>query len=117
MNKRREGNRGEMQVAEYLSDKGYRIRAMNYTCKAGEIDIVAEKTGIIVFVEVKSRSNCSYGRPSEAVTPGKLRKIERSAQWYLLQNRLTGFPARIDVAEVFWENGSVRIEHIENVTG
>lgn len=117
MNRREEGTRGEGLVAAYLEQKGYRIRTTNYLCKTGEIDIVAELGQTLVFVEVKLRRSLQYGRPAEAVTPQKLQRIERTAQWYLTAHRLHDREARIDVAEVYRGPGGVRITHLENVTG
>lgn len=117
MNLRQAGAGGEGLVAAYLEERGYRIRTCNYLCSTGEIDIIAEKAGIIVFVEVKTRRSASFGRPAEAVTPAKLRRITRTAEWYLSHHRLHGCPARIDVAEVFQGPEGVRIAYIENVTG
>ncbi len=117
MNRRHDGTVGEEIVVDFLEKKGFRIKARNYLCKTGEIDIVAEERGIIVFVEVKARRNTNYGRPAEAVTPSKIKRIERTAQWYLSANRLNDAQARIDVVEVWWTAEGVRIEHLENVTG
>ena len=117
MNRRQDGSRGEEIAVDFLVKKGFDIKTRNYLCKTGEIDIIAEHRGTVVFIEVKARRNASYGRPAEAVTPMKLRKIERTAQWYLCANRLTALPARIDVVEVWWTPEGVRVEHLENVTG
>jgi putative endonuclease len=117
MNSRQEGSRGESLVTEYLLQKGYGIRTCNYSCATGEIDIIAEYGDTIVFVEVKARRSQRYGRPAEAVTYGKLKKIERTAQWYLSSARLHHRPARIDVIEVMWHPEGPQITHLENVTG
>lgn len=117
MNRRQDGTRGEAAVAEYLRDKGYVIRTCNYLCHTGEIDIIAEHKEVLVFVEVKARRNQNYGRPCEAVTPAKLKRIERTALWYMSANRLHDRNARIDVVELWWESSGMRIEHLENVTG
>ncbi len=68
-------------------------------------------------MEVKLRGGPRYGRPAESVTPRKLQRIERTAQWYLAAHRLHDRPARIDVAEVYRGPEGVRIAHLENVTG
>lgn len=117
MNRRQDGSIGEEMVSDFLKAKGYSIKVRNYLCKTGEIDIIAEKGGTLIFVEVKARRNQNYGRPAEAVTPSKLRRIERTAQWYMCANRMNDCPARIDVVEVWWTPDGVRIEHLENVTG
>ncbi len=117
MNRRQDGSKGEAIVVDFLKQKGFSIKTCNYFCKTGEIDIIAEIKDIIVFVEVKARRNQKYGRPAEAVTPNKLKRIERTALWYMSANKLHHRPARIDVVEVWWEPEGIRIEHLENVTG
>jgi len=117
MNKREEGSKGEEIVVNFLKNKGFTIKARNFLCPTGEIDIIAEIRDIVVFVEVKARRNQKYGRPAEAVTPNKLKRIERTALWYMSAHKLHHRPARIDVVEVWWEPEGVRIGHLENVTG
>lgn len=117
MNRRQDGSTGEAHVAEYLKQKGYTIKVCNYFSKTGEIDIIAEFKDTLIFVEVKARRNQNYGRPAEAVTPAKLKRIERTALWYMSANKLHHRDARIDVVEVWWEANGMRINHLENVTG
>lgn len=117
MNKREEGSHGESSAVAFLENKGFVIRERNFLCPTGEIDIIAEIKDILVFIEVKARRNQKYGRPAEAVTPAKLKRIERTALWYMSAYKLHHRSARIDVIEVWWEPGGVRIGHLENVTG
>ena len=81
--RRQYGNSGEDMVAQSLQKDGYKILARNFSFRGGELDIVAEKSGIIYFVEVKSRKNSAYGHPLESITPAKARKIKLTAQTYL----------------------------------
>lgn len=117
MNRRQDGSDGETIVADFLEKKGFAIKTRNYLCHTGEIDIIAEIKDVLVFVEVKARRNQNYGRPAEAVTPSKLKRIERTALWYMSAHKLHDRQARIDVVEVWWEPAGVRIVHLENVTG
>ena len=82
---------GEKVAAQFLMRKGYKIIEMNYRKPWGEIDIIAEKGGVVRFVEVKtasgdfstfSRENNTY-RPEEQIHPAKLRKVIRTAQLYM----------------------------------
>ena len=82
-NNRKVGNHYEQMAAQYLSDKGYRIVAVNYRIRQAEIDIIAYDNNCLVFVEVKYRKNTLNGHPFEAVTPAKIRKICRAALSYL----------------------------------
>ena len=100
MNKREVWTKGEVGAKTYLENKGYKILATNYTTKVGEIDIVANDKGVIVFVEVKARSRADFGQPIEAVTPTKVRKIVTVAKQYLLSRKLyDGAEVRFDVIE------------------
>lgn len=84
MDKRKSiGDAGEDFAARILSLKGYRVLERKYRCKAGEIDIVAEKDSELVFVEVKTRQTAAFGRPAEAVTREKQRHIKNTAAYYL----------------------------------
>jgi putative endonuclease len=64
---KRKGRLGEELAAADLESKGYMILVKNFRCKAGEIDIVAKRGNVMVFVEVKTRTGKDYGSPAEAV--------------------------------------------------
>lgn len=104
------GSVGEKRAAEFLTDNGYEILAKNFKTHVGEIDLIAEKDEVIVFVEVKTRSSSAFGAPSEAVGSRKRKKYAMVAQEYLLNARRGDVPCRFDVIEI--ENE--RINHIEN---
>jgi putative endonuclease len=113
------GPKGEIVAASYLEHRGYRILSRNFTCKLGEIDIIAYRNDMICFVEVKSRRGMRYGRPAEAVTVNKQEHIRRTASYFLF-SRWNKLPVhektcfRFDVIEVFYEDGETRVECIEN---
>lgn len=100
MNNRKSGIEGENLAVEYLKSKGYKILERNYSSKTGEIDIIAQDRGYIVFIEVKSRDNLNFGRPVESITRQKVRSIIRTAQCYLLYKRKQNSLCRFDVVEV-----------------
>ncbi|MBP5287484.1 MAG: YraN family protein [Elusimicrobiales bacterium] len=78
------GTEYENTATELLLSEGYTIKARNWACaRLGEIDIVAEKDGITVFVEVRARSNTSFGTPSESINSAKIAKIIRTAMAYI----------------------------------
>ena len=62
------GQQGEQIAVQYLKAHGYKILERNYRCRVGEVDIIAEDQGDLVFVEVKARSSKVFGNPAEAVT-------------------------------------------------
>ena len=108
---------GEDCAAAYLRRHGYRILVRNYSCRFGEIDLIAEKDGVLLFVEVKLRTNLQYGAPREYVTVKKQEKLRAAALLYL-SGRELDVPARFDVAEVYTDvrhsAGKTRIAYIEN---
>lgn len=113
------GRRGEQAAADYLMTAGYHILVRNYRAKTGEIDIIAEKGGVVCFIEVKSRTSSIYGTPAEAVTYRKQSKILSTALCYLKHTGRTEVPLRFDVIEVFMGSGSSnpQVNHISNAFG
>ncbi|MDQ7819855.1 MAG: YraN family protein, partial [Armatimonadota bacterium] len=79
---------------------GYRIRDRNVRCPMGELDVVAEQGGTIVFVEVKTRTTADFGAPFDAITPAKRRRLWRLATYYLITRRLGDRPCRFDAVSV-----------------
>ena len=106
---------GEVYAARYLRENGYRLCTANYRTRFGEVDIVAKKDGVMVFVEVKTRSTGMIARPMEAVDRDKQRKLTLAAEQYL-RTEPPQTPARFDVVEVYLDaqNDPVQIEHIQN---
>ncbi len=102
------GYEAELKAANYLKKSGYEILKRNFRSKFGEIDIIAKKSGVIHFVEVKS--SIKYD-PIYAITPAKLKKILACVDYYLLLNEVYG-PFQIDAILV---KGN-EIEYIENIT-
>jgi putative endonuclease len=74
------GRDGESVALMFLKKKGYRILEKNFRTKVGEIDIIAEQDGTIVFIEVKARANHEFGHPFNALAPAKQGKIIQTAQ-------------------------------------
>ncbi len=108
------GSLGESAAAEYLRKKRYRIVGMNYACRYGEIDLIAETREHIVFVEVKSRKSAAFAEAREFVTSAKQRRIAATAELWLMANPTEKQP-RFDVIEIYQDEGIVRsIHHIEN---
>lgn len=108
---------GEDAACRYLRRRGYSILGRNYSCRFGEIDIIARKGKYIVFAEVKLRKNADHGAAMEFVTPAKQRRILATAQFWLLQNP-TKLQPRFDVVEVYAPEGlntrKPEIHHIED---
>lgn len=108
------GYRGESYAAEYLTRKGYEILDRNYSCKQGEIDIVAKKDGLIAFVEVKSRKTLSPDfLPKASVTAAKQARIIAAAKEYIAAKELDAVFV-FDVAEVVGHEGKIYVNLIED---
>ena len=109
------GERGEMVGWDYLRRRGYKILEKNYRTPIGEIDVIAQKDGRIVFLEIKTRSNSSFGRPEESVDTFKQRKLIRIAQWYLKKRKMEEAAVSFDVLAVDWKgNAEPQMRLIEN---
>lgn len=109
-----QGLEGEKLAVRHLKRLGYRIICRNYRSPLGEIDIIAHHRGVLVFVEVKSRSTETFGSPKLAVTPAKQRKLSQVAWHYLQQHNLTEASARFDVVTISRMQGAPHLEVIEN---
>ncbi|WP_069801871.1 YraN family protein [Thermogemmatispora onikobensis] len=94
------GRAGERLAALTLHQRGYHIHERNFRCRAGEVDLVASDGEELVFVEVKTRRGSNWGRPEEALTPRKRRKLIEVASYYLEQHEAYGRPWRIDVVAI-----------------
>ena len=99
------GKKGEEIAVEYLENNSYKIIEKNFSCRQGEIDIIAYDliANELVFVEVKSRNNFSYGSPSDSVNFNKQKHIIKVAEFYVFKNNICDVAIRFDVVEIFGE--------------
>lgn len=117
MDTRSAGKKGENAAARYLKRKGYAIVEKNYSCRFGEIDIIAENRDYLVFVEVKARNRNSIASPREFVDKKKQKRIILTAQMYLSCHD-TDKQLRFDVVEVSTDGALFRkTDHVENAFG
>ncbi|MTI21146.1 YraN family protein [Fulvivirga sp. RKSG066] len=107
------GKRGEDQACEFLEGKGYIIRGRNYRAGRNEIDIIAEKDAVIVFVEVKAKSNLRFGNPEESVDAKKAARVVEAADQYIFEEGWEG-NIRFDVVAISTQKGQVSILHFED---
>jgi len=114
--KARLGRWGERRCERYLRSKGLRTLARNYSCKVGELDLVMVDTdGTVVFVEVRSRANESFGPAEATVTPAKRQRVARAARHFLAVHDIQDRPLRFDVVTlILGRNGPPQIRHFEN---
>jgi len=113
--RRRLGAFGERLAAAHLEAKGYRIRARNFRCREGEIDIVAQDGETLVFVEVRTRRGDALGGPAESVTAGKEARLVAAATAYVQSLPEPPTDQRIDVVAIQLSPGGrlLAVDHIE----
>lgn len=113
------GRLGEEEAAKYMKARGYSIIEKNFRTPFGEIDLIAERDGCLVFLEVKTRISERFGSPVSAITWAKKKKVIRNCQYYLARRKMLWGPCRIDVIGIKL-NTDLRIElirHIKNAIG
>jgi putative endonuclease len=109
------GQAGEAWAEQFLRAKGYRILERNLRTSLGELDLVAEDSGVLVFVEVKARATDAFGGALLAVDRRKQAKLVKLAAQYMAQRHLSDKPCRFDVVLVQGQPSShEQIEHLQN---
>ena len=108
------GRIGENLAAEALQKEGYKIPETNFSNRFGEIDIIAQDKGVLVFVEVKSKKGEEFGLPEEMISSYKLRRVQNMATMYM---KGASLPCRIDVVAIILspDNELIRLTHYQNV--
>lgn len=112
LNKRTQGEYFEKLALNFLEKNNFTLLSKNFYCKYGEIDIIAQKEDLIIFVEVKQRSSLKFGNGLEAINFQKQRKIFLSAQYFLYKNHLENFNFRFDA--ITFDNNN-QCEWIKNI--
>jgi putative endonuclease len=108
------GRAGESAALRVYERRGFRLLERNWRCALGELDLVLERDGLLVFSEVKSRSGAAFGGGYEAVTWSKRRKLRQLAEVFLASRPPTAARIRFDVASVWLGNGRADVEVFED---
>lgn len=109
------GRRGEEEAARFLSKKGYKILTRNWRNKWAEIDIVAEKAGVLVFVEVKTINEKESYFPEDEIDQRKERQLVRACQMYLEKQKIgPDAPYQIDIVAITETDVGPKIAHFKN---
>jgi len=110
------GKSGENIAQEYLEKKGYNVIDRNYRTKYGEIDLIVKKDGILIFVEVRSKTGEQFGTPEDTINRIKVRKIQRNAIAYAARKKWQG-QYKIDAICIILnqDNSVKRLDHYENI--
>ena len=107
------GARAEELCAQLLQGAGLRVLARNWRCRHGEIDLIAEDGGTLVFAEVRMRSSASFGGAAESITAAKRSRLLAAARLYLSRRREA--PARFDVFLI--DGATARVQWIRDAFG
>ena len=106
------GQRAEQLCAEALERRGYRVRDRNWRTREGELDIVAESSDTLCFVEVRMRTTGAWGDPSSTVSRAKQQRVVRAALRYLQRRPSAGKMIRFDVMTVVGQGADAAVEHL-----
>ncbi len=102
-----QGRKGERIACRFLLRQGYDILARRYRSRSGELDVVAFEAGILVFIEVKSRSSRQFGEPWEFVDWQKQQKLRRSAEDFIAEHDMGQYAYRFDIVSVLGKEVSL----------
>lgn len=107
------GAAGEIAAREYLYGKGYKIRDTNWRYHHLELDIVAEDSDHIIFIEVKTRSSLYFANPEDAVSYRKMSRLINAAEAYMASKRLSK-DFRFDILSIVVIGNRYHFKHIED---
>ena len=108
------GVAGERVAERWLRRQGWRVLQRRYRSGHRDIDLIAEREGLVAFVEVKARSGLNFGDPIEAVNWRKRNELVRSATVWIDRNGRPGEQYRFDVIGVLIQGERVRVRHVAN---
>lgn len=108
------GRVAEDLAAAHLAGRGWRILARNWRFHRKEVDLIAERDGVVAFVEVKARGARGLGHPLDAITAAKRRELAIAARGWIAGNGRAGESYRFDAAIVVRTAGRVSVEHFED---
>jgi putative endonuclease len=108
------GQAGELVAERWLRRQGWRVLQRRFRSGHRDIDLVAEREGLVAFIEVKARRGSRFGDPVQAVNWRKQRELARSASVWIDRHGRPGEHYRFDVIGVLMEGKAVRVRHVEN---
>ena len=117
INKAETGLTGETIAKNFLQKKGYTIIKQNFRTRYSEMDLIVKKRDILVFVEVRTKTNEHFGSPEETINKNKINRLIRSAEAYAACNKYSG-KMRIDAVCIVLnpDSSPKRITHYESIT-
>lgn len=112
--RRRSGDAAEDLAVGHLERLGFRVLERNFTCRWGELDVVAEQGELLAFVEVRMRATAVWGDPAHTISRAKQRRIVRATLHWLFRNAGRNRALRFDVISIVGRGADARVEHIPN---
>ncbi|MEO9572261.1 MAG: YraN family protein [Polaribacter sp.] len=106
------GKLGEELAIDFLIDKGYKILEKNYRYLKAEVDIIAQKGGVLAVVEVKTRSTDFFGNPQDFVNPKKIKLLISAIDHYVVEKDLD-VEVRFDIIAIIHQK-KIKIEHLKD---
>ena len=113
LDNRARGRLGEEEAEKFLRRQGYKILRRNFSCRSGEIDVIAEQGGELCFIEIKALATREFGGAIEALTATKRRRITKAASFYLTRHP-EDRPSRFDVVAMDLEGSEWRFTLVQN---
>jgi putative endonuclease len=108
------GRRAEDLAAAYLRGRGWRILARNWRFHHKEIDLVAERSGVVAFVEVRARSRADWGLPAATIGAAKRRELLVAARGWIARRGRPGQTYQFDAVSVLRAGPRLQFEHVED---
>lgn len=91
------GNRAENLALRFLQKAGLKLIERNFHCRYGELDLIMQHDNYLLFVEVRYRKNEKFGGALASIDHRKQAKLRRTAEFYLIKNKLTDSACRFDI--------------------
>lgn len=107
------GKKGEQLAVDFLLENNYKIIERNYRFDKAEVDIIAQKDGILAIIEVKTRSSLDFGNPQDFVKPKQIKNLVKAVDEYITENNLD-MEVRFDIIAIVKNGKEYEIEHLEN---
>ncbi|GAB6109246.1 YraN family protein [Fusibacter bizertensis] len=114
-NKRAVGQFYEAIALSYFEQNGFEYVTKNYFCPYGEIDLVLNKNNVIYFIEVKYRSNLSYGSPRDAINHTKMQRMKKTALHYIKNQNMGYINFKIGFLGILKTGDTYTFDFIENI--
>lgn len=117
MNNKGKGGFGETFACNYLVKRGFKIIYKNWTCRWGELDVIAKDSDTLVFIEVKYRTSQRFGKSYEAINFKKKQSLMRSINYFLLSDNFSGVSWRVDAVCLDKIKGKISVNYYKSIFG